>query len=95
MLTDLSWPGVKRIEADEIALLQDGRAVDIHDAFVDEHQVAQVQVDTIPVGSVITYTVLRWPEINDTKVPGLKSLLDYMAQQPSGNPSNDTFNITL
>ena len=95
MLTDLNWSGVKRIEADEIALLQDGRAVDIHDAFVNEHQIAKVQENIVPVGGGITYSELVWPEINDTKVPGLKSILDYMAQQSAGNPSNDTYNISI
>ena len=50
MLSDLNWSGVKRIEADEIALLQDGSAVDIHDAFVNEHQIAQIQENTVQVG---------------------------------------------
>ena len=95
MLTDLNWSGVKRLEADEIALLQDGRAVDIHDAFVNEHQIASVVQNTVPVGGGITYTELAWPEISDTKVPGLKSILDYMAQQSAGSPSNDTYNITV
>ena len=95
MLTDLNWSGVKRLEADEIALLQNGRAVDIHDAFVNEDQIARVQENTVPVGGGITYTELVWPEINDTKVPGLKSLLDYMAQQATGNPSSDTYNVTV
>ena len=95
MLKDLNWSGVKRLEADEIALLQDGRAVDIHDAFVNEDQIARVQENAVPVGGGITYTELVWPEISDTKVPGLKSILDYMAQQSAGNPSNDTYNITI
>ena len=95
MITDLNWSGVKRIEADEIALLEDGRAVDIHDAFVNEHQIASVQENTVPVGGGITYSELVWPEISDSKVPGLKSILDYMAQQSAGNPSNDTYNITV
>ena len=95
MLTDLNWSGIKRIEADEIALLQNGSAVDIHDAFVNENQIAQVQVNTVPVGGGITYTELAWPEISDTKVPGLKSILDYMAQQNSGSPSQDTYSITV
>ena len=95
MLTDLNWSGVKRIEADEIALLQDGSAVDINDAFVNEHQIARVQETVVPVGGGISYTELAWPEINDSKVPGLKSLLDYMAQQSTGNPSHDTYNVTV
>jgi len=95
MLTDLNWSGVKQIEADEIALLQDGRAVDIHDAFVNEHQIAKVQENIVPVGGGITYSELVWPEINDTKVPGLKSILDYMAQQSSASPPQDTYNITV
>ena len=95
MLTDLNWSGNKRIEAHEIALLEDGRAVDIHDAFVNEDQIAKVQENTVPVGGGITYSELVWPEISDSKVPGLKSLLDYMSQQSSGNPSNDVYNITV
>ena len=95
MITDLNWSGVKRIEADEIALLQDGRAVDIHDAFVNEHQIASVVQNTVAVGGGLSYSELVWPEISDTKVPGLKSILDYMAQQSSDNPSNDTYNITV
>ena len=67
MLTDLNWAGVKRLEADEIALLQNGRAVDIHDAFVNEDQIARVQENTVPVGGGITYTELVWPDISDTR----------------------------
>ena len=95
MLTDLNWSGNKRIEADEIALLENGKAIDIHDAFVNEHQIAHIQENVVQVGGGITYTELVWPEVNDSKVPGLKSLLDYMAQQESGTPSNDTYNITV
>ena len=56
MLTDLNWSGVKRLEVDEIALLQDGRAVDIHDEFVNEHQIATVQENVVQVGGGISYT---------------------------------------
>ena len=95
MLTDLNWSGNKRVEADEIALLDDGRATDIRDVFVDQDQIATVQENAVPVGGGITYTELVWPEISDSKVPGLKSLLDYMAQQVSGDPSQDVYNITV
>ena len=95
MLTDLNWSGNRRIEADEIALLENGRATDIHDVFVNEDQIATIQENTVPVGGGITYTELVWPEITDTKVPGLKSLLDYLSQESGGNPSNDTYNVTV
>ena len=81
MFTDLNWSGNKRIETHEIALLEDGKAVDMHDAFVNEHQIAGVQENTAPVEGGITYSELVWPEISDSKAPGLKSLLGYMAQQ--------------
>ena len=95
MITDLNWSGIRRIEADEIALLEDGRAIDIHDAFVNEHQIASVVQNTVPVGGGLSYSELVWPDISDAKVPGLKSILDYMTQQASGNPSSDTYNITV
>jgi len=94
MLAGLStWRGTLEVEADRIYLKDEqGDPHDIRDLFLQTEAVTSVEsVQTDIGGGLPPQTTLTWPDPSDDKVPGLKSLLDYLAEE---RPTTKNFYVT-
>jgi len=89
-----SWRGTLEVEVDKI-YLRDGRGApnDIQDLFLATDAIASVSSQTTEVGGGLPPQVtLTWPDDpTDDQVPGLKSLLDYLAEE---RPTTNNFYIS-
>ena len=57
---------------------------------MNQNKVATTQTETIQLGGGNSYTRLVWPDAeSDDHVPGLKSLLAYLAEQNTGDVTNN------
>jgi hypothetical protein len=82
----LNWRGIVQIEADTVALRdEEGAPHDIRDLFVETDDVAKVREVLTDIGGGLRSNSLTWDEEDgtqpsDKKVPGLASLLRYLAE---------------
>jgi len=86
-----NYSGTLHVLAHLIQLfVEDEGFKDLRDVFLDQNKVATTQTETIQLGGGNSYTRLVWPDADsDDHVPGLKSLLAYLAEQPTGNVTNN------
>ena len=88
----LSWRGIVDVEADRVALRDaEGAPHDIRDLFLLRDDIGTVREVSTEIGGGLTYTTLTWNDEDDQpstddQVPGLASLLRYLAEdRPSKN----------
>jgi len=79
-----TWRGTLEIEADRLSLRNDqGDPEDVRDLFLGVDSIASVEAVQTEVGGGLPPQIsLAWPQDpTDDQVPGLKSLLEYLAEE--------------
>ena len=95
-LIDVTANVIKLISIDNN---NDEQIQNILDLFVQFNNISTVIDVVYPLGGGLTYTVKEWIDpINDTRVPGLQSLISYLDTNfrriDDDSIINNTFNIT-